>query len=220
MSSEQSRTRKPRRDGIANRERILDYAERALAVEGAEPGFHDIARDLGLGVGTLYRHFPTHDDLLLGVYERFGQRLDDYGEQFLVIEDPVERVIAFMDLTIRFSLDYPAARRIASRVRNVFPNRVEEENRWAPIVMAAVEGAQQAGKIRADVTPTDIAVLAGMLADLVGLGEPQASMLLPRMRALALDSLRPAGEERPSMPSAPISLRELTEISHREKRTH
>ncbi|MGD9606569.1 MAG: hypothetical protein AB7V10_03700 [Leucobacter sp.] len=84
-------------------------------------------------------------------------------------------------------------------------------------MVAAVIEAQQAGTIRPDVQPTDIAVLAGMLADLVAVGEPQASFLVPRMRALALDALRPVGEERPPLPAEPISLHDLTDITHRQR---
>ena len=215
--NDQERKRRPRRDALANRARILDYAEQALAVEGADLSMHRIAEALGLGIGTLYRHFPTYDDLLLGVYERFWQRIDDYGDDYLRIEDPLERVIAFIDLTVRFSAGFPAARGIGVRVRRVFPDRVEHENRWTPGVVTAVIEAQQAGTIRPDVQPTDIAVLAGMLADLVAVGEPQASFLVPRMRALALDALRPVGEERPPLPAEPISLRDLTDITHRQR---
>lgn len=207
------RTRPLRRDALANRTRILDHAEKVFADEGLDVSLHRIAEDLGLGIGTVYRHFATLDDLYFALYERIGERIDAVGDEFMTLDDPFAQVVAVLDGTIRISLEMPIARMIGARVQRRFPERVKT-NRWAPVVAATVERAQAEGVIRADVHATDIAVMAGMLADLVSLPEPRRSLILPRSRALVIDALRPEGAPRDPLPDAPISLETLTEIAH------
>jgi AcrR family transcriptional regulator len=210
--TEPSRPR--RKDARENRERILAHAASILADEGFDVGLHRIADDLGLGVGTVYRHFPTREHLFLGLYEQNRSRIDVAGEALLKIDDAFEQVVAFIDITIAFSLASPIARQVAVRVQRAFPDAVRRSP-WELVIIAAVERAIADGRIRPDVHPTDIAMLAGMLADLVGIGEPQRDLVVPRMRALVIDAIRPLGDARPVLPAEPVSLDDLLAISHR-----
>ncbi|MGH9414326.1 MAG: TetR/AcrR family transcriptional regulator [Terriglobales bacterium] len=70
-----SAPRKPRADALRNRQRILDIAKQAFARAGANASLDDIAQEAGVGPGTLYRHFPTREDLLLGVYHSEIEKL-------------------------------------------------------------------------------------------------------------------------------------------------
>ena len=63
-----SRARKPRADAERNRERILEVAKEAFTRYGATTSLDDIAKEAGVGAGTLYRHFPTRDALIEAVY--------------------------------------------------------------------------------------------------------------------------------------------------------
>ena len=72
-------SRKPRKDGVANRERILDRAEELFATDGLTVSLHGIADDLGIGIGTVYRHFATHADLSVSVFERIAGVTDAEG---------------------------------------------------------------------------------------------------------------------------------------------
>ncbi|MGJ9411637.1 TetR/AcrR family transcriptional regulator [Aeromicrobium sp. CF4.19] len=209
--------RRPRKDALANRQRILDHAERVLNAEGLDVSLHRIAEELSMGIGTVYRHFPTHDDLLLSLYHRFQERIVAAGEDLLELDDAYERVVRFIDVSVDFSVESPIARAVGARMKRVFP----EELRVSPaaaVVMEAVTQAQAEGKIRDDVDATDIAVLAGMLADLVWLQEPERTVLLPRMRALALDSIAPSGAALHPLPSHAISAEQLTQVAHRRRR--
>lgn len=71
--------RKPRKDGAANREKILDRAEELFATDGLNVNLHGISDDLGIGIGTVYRHFATHADLYVGVHERIAGATDAEG---------------------------------------------------------------------------------------------------------------------------------------------
>jgi AcrR family transcriptional regulator len=209
--------RAKRRDAAQNRERILDVAERLFVTEGLEVGFHRIAGELGVGVGTVYRHFPARDELFLGVYERYQQHVEDVGEQFLETEPGMARVLLFIDGVIGFALLKPFSRRIAARVQQRFPEKVAV-SRWAVEVAAAVETAKAAGDLRPDADLSDIAVLAGMVADLATIEEPRRSIVMPRMRAYVLDSLRPVGAERPRLSEDALSMEDITAITHQHDR--
>ena len=211
-----SPTRKPRKDAVANRERILDHAEQVFTAEGFEVSLHRLADDLGIGIGTVYRHFPTHDELVHGIYRRISSRIDDAGAVFVSLDAGADQVEALIDAIVGLSVRIPIARAVAARVARRFPDRVAP-SRWSAIVVEAVEQGKAAGSIRPDVQATDIAALAGMLADLLEMPEPQRSIMVPRMRALALDAIRPIGEERPPLPSTPLSLQDLTDIAHRQR---
>src|SRR5437762_3584403 len=60
-----ARSRQPRRDAVRNRERILDAATELVRRDGEKVAMAQIAEHAGVGVGTLYRHFPTREDLLV-----------------------------------------------------------------------------------------------------------------------------------------------------------
>ena len=67
--------RKPRTDAQRNRERILEVAKQAFTKSGANASLDDIAKQAGVGPGTLYRHFPTREDLLKAVYRAELEKL-------------------------------------------------------------------------------------------------------------------------------------------------
>ncbi|SPF68600.1 DNA-binding HTH domain, TetR-type [Propionibacterium ruminifibrarum] len=71
-----ARTRAPRRDAQRNRARIIDVAEQAFAAEGLDVPLDSVAKRAGVGAGTLYRHFPTREDLVAAVLEGRQPDLD------------------------------------------------------------------------------------------------------------------------------------------------
>ena len=74
--------RKPRVDAQRNRERILDVAKEAFARHGANTSLDDIAKQVGVGPGTLYRHFPTREELLQAVYRAELEKLAEAEQKF------------------------------------------------------------------------------------------------------------------------------------------
>ncbi|MEI4884448.1 TetR/AcrR family transcriptional regulator, partial [Klebsiella pneumoniae] len=68
-------TRKPRADAQRNRQRILEVAKQAFTLSGADTSLDDIAKQAGVGPGTLYRHFPARDALLEEVYRSEVEKL-------------------------------------------------------------------------------------------------------------------------------------------------
>jgi len=76
VKAEERPARKPRADAQRNRERLVDAAKAAFAEAGAEVSLEEIARRAGVGIGTLYRHFPSRDAIVAAVQARTAIRLE------------------------------------------------------------------------------------------------------------------------------------------------
>ncbi len=100
--------RKPRADARRNRDSLLEAAKAAFAEVGAEASLDEIARRAGLGIGTLYRHFPTRDAVVEAVYRREVQQLADAAPRLVEALPPAEALRAWM----RLFIDYIAAKKV------------------------------------------------------------------------------------------------------------
>src|SRR5216683_7877526 len=100
--------RRPRTDAQRNRERILDVAKEAFTRSGANASLDDIAKDAGVGPGTLYRHFPTREELLEAVYRTEMEKLASAEEKFAEELPPIEALRAWLLLFV----DYIAAKQL------------------------------------------------------------------------------------------------------------
>ncbi|MBP2299722.1 TetR/AcrR family transcriptional regulator [Azospirillum picis] len=104
MSQEFRRTqvRQPRADGERNRARIIEAAKQRFAEQGAGAALEQIARDAGVGIGTLYRHFPTRDVLIEAVYRHEVDALVVAAGELSAKEPPIEALRAWLALFIEF----------------------------------------------------------------------------------------------------------------------
>jgi AcrR family transcriptional regulator len=94
--------RKPRADAVRNRERVLEAAKVVFSAGGAEASLEAVARDAGVGIGTLYRHFPTREALFEAVYRREVQQLADLAEQLKQGAQPIDSLRQWMRQNVRF----------------------------------------------------------------------------------------------------------------------
>src|SRR5579883_3470032 len=106
--------RKPRKDALRNRERILEVAKAAFTRQGANASLEEIARQAGVGPGTLYRHFPTRDELIEGVYRNEVEKLAAAAGRFAQEKPPLEALRSWMLLLV----DYIAAKHIIAPALN------------------------------------------------------------------------------------------------------
>src|SRR3569833_892328 len=102
--------RKPRADAQRNRDLIVRVAKEAFAENGAGTRLDDIAKRAGVGPGTLYRHFPTREDLFEAVYRAEVEKLAEAAEEFGRTLAPIEAIRAWLFLFI----DYLATKKIIS----------------------------------------------------------------------------------------------------------
>lgn len=92
--------RKPRADAERNREQLLKTAKALFEAKGSAASLEEIARDAGVGIGTLYRHFPTRDDLVLAVYRNEMEELAAAAGRFSETMAPVDALGAWMRLFV------------------------------------------------------------------------------------------------------------------------
>jgi AcrR family transcriptional regulator len=159
MAKQLSKTavRKPRTDAQRNRERILEVAKEAFTRSGANASLDDIARQAGVGPGTLYRHFSTRDELLEAVYCTEVEKLAAAERSFAETMPPIEALRAWMLLFI----EYIATKQIIAPALNTLvggPSKMFESSRaqiWEAI-RALVKRAIKSGDIRKDLDPIDL----------------------------------------------------------------
>jgi AcrR family transcriptional regulator len=149
--------RKPRADARRNRERILEVAKQEFTRSGANASLEEIAKQAGVGPGTLYRHFPTREALLVEVYRKEVEKLAAAERKFSETLPPVEALRAWMLLFV----DYIAAKQIIAPALNALagdPKKVFEASYgdvWEAI-RALVKRAVKTGDVRKDVDPIDL----------------------------------------------------------------
>ena len=82
--------RKPRTDAIRNRERVLEAAKAVFSQGGPEASLEAVAREAGVGIGTLYRHFPTREALYDAVYRREVDQLVELARHLATTTTPIQ----------------------------------------------------------------------------------------------------------------------------------
>jgi AcrR family transcriptional regulator len=148
--------RKPRADAQRNRERILEVAKKVFARDGAAASLDDIARQAGIGPGTLYRHFPARDTLIEAVYRNEVEKLAAAEQRFADRLPPLEALRAWMLLFI----DHVSEKRLIIPAMDTVAGgsmRLIEGARSLihTAFVASVRRAIASGDLRSDTEPDD-----------------------------------------------------------------
>ncbi len=156
-SAAQNSARKPRSDAQRNRERILEVAKQVFTRRGAGASMDEIAKRARIGPGTLYRHFPTRDELLATVYITEVEKLAAAQKKLSAELPPIEALRAWLLVFI----DYIAAKKIIAPALNAMaggPSRVFQQTTQVMEEAAnALAGrAVASGDLRPDVDPIDL----------------------------------------------------------------
>jgi len=149
--------RKPRADAQRNRDRILEVAKEAFTRLGANASLDDIARQAGVGAGTLYRHFPNRDALIEAVYRSEVEKLAAAERKYAATMPPLQALRAWMLLFV----DHIAAKQIIAPALNSVvggPSRLFEgsHGQIREAIEALVKRAIKSGDIRGDLDPFDL----------------------------------------------------------------
>jgi len=152
-----SHARKPRADAERNRARVLEVAKEAFTRSGPDASLDDIAKQAGVGPGTLYRHFPSREALIEAVYRTEVEKLAAAERNFAETMPPIEALRAWMLLFV----DYIATKKIISAALNTLvgdPKRVfgASYNQVWEAMRALVKRAVKSGDIRKDLDPIDL----------------------------------------------------------------
>src|SRR5258707_14183411 len=149
--------RKQRADAQRNRERILEVAKDAFTRSNSDINLDDVAKQAGVGTGTLYRHFPTREALLEAVYRTEVEKLAAAERRFAESMAPIEALRAWMLLFV----DYIATKKIIAPALNTVvggPSKVFEASytQVHAAIRALVKRAIRSGDIRRDLDPIDL----------------------------------------------------------------
>ena len=181
--------RPTRSDAARNRAHLLAVATRVLATEGAETSMRAIAREAGVGIGTLYRHFPTRESLVEAVYSDQVDRLTAGAAELLVAHAPAEALRRWMDLYG----EWIAAKSgmldtLLAMVESGDLGHARTRDEILTAIGTILAAGDSAGDLRADVTPTEVsAMLIGMFTVARQAG---GAVSTERLLDILLDGLR------------------------------
>jgi AcrR family transcriptional regulator len=182
-------SRPMRADARRNREQLLEVASDAFRECGVDASLEEIARRAGVGIGTLYRHFPSRDALLEAVFRRDVEQVADSAEE-LLRELPPDRAL---DEWMRSFVNYVAGKKgLATHLKTVLsadsPLFVYAHERMNASMRGLVLAAAAAGAIREDVDPADL--LRALSGVCLAADEPGWQEQACRICSLLMDGLR------------------------------
>ena len=187
--------RAQRADARRNRERVLEAARTCMARDGTDAQVEEIARAACVGIGTVYRHFPTKDDLIEALaMERF-ERLADVARAALANDDAWGAFEEFMCASAQIqSEDRALSQVLTSRPETM--GRAADSVDMLGLVGELMDRGKRAGAIREDADPHDVPMLMCALA-----GTYRNPYTNPdRYVRIVLDGLRTGGWERSGLP--------------------
>lgn len=177
-------------DAQRNRDRLLEVAVLAFSAGGAEPTLESIAAQAGVGIGTLYRHFPTREALIDAAYRNELERLCDAASELLA-EVAADRALReWMDLFVAYMT---TKRGMADALRAVIASGgnpfAESRARLAAAVDVLLGAGSVAGLLRADAAAGDVLTMLSGVS--LAAGDPAAREQAGRLLDLLMDGLRP-----------------------------
>lgn len=204
-------TSRLRADAQRNRKRIIDAANEVFGEHGIDARTDEIARKAKVGVGTVYRHFPTKEALVFALLEARLERL--IAEAAAALDQETDAWSA-LERFVRFSAEAQFAdrslaelvgghlvlsRQLRARVSDLFG-----------LLTEIVAGAKRSGELRADVEATDVRIAIGAMAHLAWAGSPCAKRALERYLGLLFDGLR--APARHGLEGTPLTIEDVESI--------
>jgi len=183
------RQRAERREVTESREKILAAAELYFAERTLDAPLNELVRRAGVSPATFYRRFPTPEDLVRALYDRFAARFDELFES---LDDAksgwlgIERAITGTIAIVRNS---PALMPVMVRMTEIDPGYRPGE-RWVAPITRLTARAQAEGSIRKDITGYDLVLTPLSIASLAAFPPPISTVLLDRARQILLDGLQ------------------------------
>lgn len=196
-----------RRDARESRDKLLAAAQREFAARGVEASLEKIARDAGVSIGTLYRHFPARLDLLVAALRPRLQEYLDGADRALAMDDPWAALVAYLENLFGMQV---GDRGFSDFLSRRFTDSAETErihDEMCQQIEDVLTRAQDAGAARPDITQGDIVNLIwanGRIIDATGTTAPDAWR---RQLHLMLDAYR--AERAHPIPEPPMTSEQL-----------
>ena len=177
-------------DARRNRARLLAAARELLASDGVDVPVREIARRAGVGVGTLYRHFPRRDDLVDAVLEGAFEEYVALAEDALTEADAWTGFTRFVEQVLVLHAQNRGLKEVVQTGAHGREHAAAMRRRIAPLVARLVERAQTDGPLRRDFTPQDVALVFWGADRVIELADDVAPEVWRRQLGFVFDGLR------------------------------
>ena len=179
--------RPKRADARRNQELLIDAARQVFQDQGVSASMESIAKTAGVGVGTLYRHFPCRIDVVEAVYSTDVEELAEAARSAVADLEPWPAVVAFFDAFVRYAR---TKQTLLGELQKAFEKDPDLQSRSREKINGAfdlvIDRAREAGVIRADVRGSDITQLVAPVCTNPGVSPDQRELLI----SMILDGLR------------------------------
>jgi AcrR family transcriptional regulator len=177
-----------RADAKRNYERLVTAAREVFAQEGGGASMEAIAKEAGVGIGTLYRHFPRRIDVVEAVYREDVDELTTVAESVTATLEPWPALVAWLEAFVRYAI---GKKRFLNELHEAFEKnpelRVASRERIVGALGLVLTPAQEAGMVRTDIDAPDLMQLLGSMCMSATLTPEQSARLLVMIE----DGLRP-----------------------------
>jgi AcrR family transcriptional regulator len=181
-------SRPMRADARRNYERLVDAARDVFNAQGGQASMDAIAKEAGVGVGTLYRHFPKRIDIVEAVYKTEVDGLEVTAREVVETLEPWPALVAWLEAFIQYA---STKRNFLTELHEAFEKspelRLVSREQIVGALTIVLERAQQAGVVRKDIDGADLMQLLGSMCMSATLTKDQSGRLL----LMILDGLRP-----------------------------
>lgn len=205
---EVEQTRRPlRRDAREHREKLLAAAQREFAARGVDASLEKIARDAGVAIGTLYRHFPTRLDLLMAAFQPRLQEFLEGATKAMEIDDPWTGFVSYLENLFRVQAGDRGFNDFLSRrfTDNAETERIHDQ--MCLQIGDVLARAQDAGAARPDITLADVVNLIWSLGPIINATATTVPQTWRRNLYLMLDAYR--AERAHPLPEPPMTDQQL-----------
>jgi AcrR family transcriptional regulator len=181
----------PRRDAERNRARLIEIGRVTLAELGPDAPLEEIARRAGVGIGTLYRHFPTREALVASIFAEHMQEVLAAAEDAAEADDGWDGLVGFLERVLALQARNLPLRSIFLRVPA--EANAERRKRIQPALDRAIARAKEQGSLRADFAVGDLVVAMWSFAPIFEATAGLAPNAWRRHLRIVLDGMRPEG---------------------------
>ena len=179
-----------RRDAERNRRRIVDAARVVFAERGLRGSHDDIAREAGVGVGTVYRRFPDKEQLIDALFEARIEEIADVARAAADHPDPWEGLVGYLVRMQEMQSDDRGLKEILLGGPRGPERAVAARSLIAPVVAQVLQRAKDAGVVRTDIELTDLPLIQLAIGTVAEASRDVAPDVWRRTMTLVLDGLR------------------------------
>jgi AcrR family transcriptional regulator len=193
-----------RRDAELNRQKIIAAAKVVFGERGLEATLDDIAHHAKLGVGTVYRRFPSKEHLVEALFVAKFEEITDIAEKALTEPDPWEGFVMFAWKTAELHAVDRGLREVMLSANFGQDKVAQAKEKMIPVCARLVERAQASGQLRADVRTTDLPLLHLMVGSVAEYAHDVQPDLWRRYLGMLLDGLRAQPGEPSDLTCGPL----------------